>query len=76
LPGVTCRPLSQRSAQCRLLRLLAGERHVLDEAGGRWQITEDALVRPNAAGRLKRVAAQRAFWFGWHAQFPSTLLIK
>jgi hypothetical protein len=55
---------------------LDGERHVLDEAGGRWQITEDALVGPDGAARLKRVAAQRAFWFGWHAQFPSTLLIK
>ena len=26
--------------------------------------------------RLPRVAAQRAFWFGWYAQFPETELIK
>ena len=23
-----------------------------------------------------RVAAQRAFWFGWYAQYPDTTLIK
>ncbi len=23
-----------------------------------------------------RVSAQRAFWFGWYAQFPDTLLVK
>jgi hypothetical protein len=55
---------------------LDGERHVLDDSGGRWQISEDALIGPDGAGRLKGVPAQRAFWFGWHAQFPSTLLIK
>jgi hypothetical protein len=55
---------------------LEGDGHVLDEARGRWQISEDALVGPTGAERLKRVSAQRAFWFGWHAQFPSTLLIK
>lgn len=55
---------------------LEGDRHVRDEAGRRWQISEDALVGPTGTERLKRVSAQRAFWFGWHAQFPSTLLIK
>jgi Protein of unknown function (DUF3179) len=50
----------------------------LIEAGGeRWRVTEDALVsddRPDQ--RLPRQTAQRAFWFGWYAQFPSTLLLK
>jgi hypothetical protein len=25
---------------------------------------------------LRRVTAFRAFWFGWYAQFPDTILIK
>jgi len=64
---------------------LDGDRHVLDDVGGRWQIGEEALIgprgpggpgAPDVAARLERVPAQRAFWFGWHAQFPSTTLIK
>ena len=49
---------------------------VLDEAGRAWQVSEDALVLEDDAGvRLMRVPAQRAFWFGWYAQFPDTELI-
>ena len=48
-----------------------------DERGGRWRIEEDALVEEDGAGRrLERVAAWRAFWFGWYAQFPETDLIR
>jgi hypothetical protein len=50
---------------------------VLDRRGARWRVTEEALVsqeRPEQ--RAPRQAAQRAFWFGWHAQFPSTVLLK
>lgn len=50
---------------------------VLDRRGVRWQATEEALVSPEPHGqRLPRQSAQRAFWFGWHAQFPSTILLK
>jgi hypothetical protein len=61
---------------------LDGDRHVVDDEGGRWQIAEEALIgsgspgAPEAAVRRERVPAQRAFWFGWHAQFPSTVLIR
>jgi len=51
---------------------------VADADGGRWRVTEEALV-PEASGAdppRPRMAAFRAFWFGWHAQFPDTLLIK
>ena len=49
---------------------------VADDAGRAWRITEDALVLANDASRQReRVAAQRAFWFGWYAQFPNTELI-
>ena len=49
------------------------ESRVADDAGGVWRITEDALERDDA--RRVRVPAQRAFWFGWYAQFPGTALI-
>ena len=40
-------------------------------------MTESALVLERDSNtRLPRVAAQRAFWFGWYAQFPETVLLK
>ena len=59
------------------------ERHldagrVADAAGRAWRITEDALVLDSdgrAVERRARIPAQRAFWFGWYAQFPDTELI-
>ena len=50
---------------------------VVDTAGREWRVTEEALVLADdpRVARL-RVPAQRAFWFGWRAQFPDTLLIK
>ena len=50
---------------------------VQDRARRRWQVEEEALVggdRPEV--RLPRVTANRAFWFGWYAQFPQTQLIQ
>ena len=59
----------------RFERRTDGER-VADAAGRTWRITEGALVREDdAGGRLARVPAQRAFWFGWYAQFPDTELV-
>jgi hypothetical protein len=49
---------------------------VEDARGGRWRLTEDALVRQDGAEKRARVAAHRAFWFGWFAQFPETELVK
>ncbi len=47
------------------------------EAGLRYGVTEDALVPEGAAGpALPRVPARRAFWFGWVAQYPQTLLVE
>jgi hypothetical protein len=49
---------------------------VVDASGGRWHLTEEALVREGpTAVRLPRFVAQRAFWFGWFAQFPATAVI-
>ena len=48
---------------------------VRDAAGGTWQLDEAALT--STTGRaLKRLPAHRAFWFGWHAAFPATRLVK
>jgi hypothetical protein len=50
---------------------------VADANGGRWHVTEEELVlEGESPARLTRVVAVRAFWFGWVAQFPQTLLIK
>ncbi len=48
---------------------------VTDAQGERWTATADALVGPGGQ-RLARVAAHRAFWFGWIAQHPDTVLLK
>ena len=50
---------------------------IIDDNGDAWRLTESALVLDrDSTRRLPRVAAQRAFWFGWYAQFPETILIK
>jgi hypothetical protein len=50
---------------------------VTDVNGGRWRVTEESLsLEGGETVRLTRVVAARAFWFGWYAQFPDTLLLK
>ena len=52
-----------------------GDRLVKDSTGGTWTLEEHALV--SGDGRtLPRLPAQRAFWFGWHAAFPNTRLVR
>ena len=46
-----------------------------DSKGGAWRVEEDKLTGPNGEA-FKRLAAHRAFWFGWHAAFPDTQLVK
>ena len=51
------------------------DRTVVDEHGVAWTLGEDRLV--SAAGAaLERLPAHRAFWFGWHAAYPQTRLIR
>lgn len=52
-----------------------GEAQLLDEEGGAWQVEEESILGPNNQ-RLLRLPAHRAFWFGWHAAFPDTRLVK
>jgi hypothetical protein len=50
---------------------------IVSTDGARWLVTETGLVKQGDASTvLPRVSAQRAFWFGWFAQYPDTLLIK
>ena len=48
---------------------------VKDSDGAEWQMDEAALSNANGA-RLLRLSAHRAFWFGWHAAYPQTRLVK
>ena len=48
-----------------------------DVEGRTWRVSEAALTLEGSPSKdAARVSAQRAFWFGWYAQFPDTLLIK
>ena len=44
---------------------------LLDSDGGRWRVTEDALVGPKGR-RLSRVNGGLAYWFAWTAFHPHT----
>lgn len=48
---------------------------LIDAAGRRWTVGEDALHLVDGSISLPRYTAHRAFWFGWFAQYPDTTLI-
>ena len=48
---------------------------LVDTAGRTWKRTEAALSVADGSQVLPRVIAQRAFWFGWYAQYPQTVLL-
>ena len=53
------------------------DRSIVDANGVVWRVTEEQLVPPDpSTPPLPRVPAQRAFWFGWRAQYPDTILFK
>ena len=47
---------------------------VTDSNGGQWLLSEDKLSGNGM--ELARLPAHRAFWFGWHAAYPDTILIN
>jgi hypothetical protein len=51
------------------------DRTVVDQTGRPWTATPTELVAPSGE-RLPVVATHRAFWFGWVAQHPETLLVR
>lgn len=44
---------------------------LLDEAGNRWQTTDEALVNANGE-TLARLPGHMAYWFGWYSFYPQT----
>jgi hypothetical protein len=53
-----------------------GNDTVRDGEGRQWVAEEDFLVASfDSNVRLARVAGHRAFWFGWYAQHPDTVLV-
>ncbi len=49
------------------------ENTILDENGGSWAVTEEALLGP-AGESVERINGHLAYWFGWYAFFPQTLI--
>ncbi|MDH3713963.1 MAG: DUF3179 domain-containing protein [Gammaproteobacteria bacterium] len=47
----------------------------LDSEGTRWTLAENSLTT-DGGRKLERLPAHRAFWFGWFAAYPDTILIK
>jgi len=48
---------------------------LLNTSGRKWNLREDALALSDRSISLPRYTAHRAFWFGWYAQYPETLLL-
>jgi hypothetical protein len=46
---------------------------LLDQEGLEWRVSEDALISPDGQ-ILPRLGGHLAYWFGWYAFFPQTLL--
>ena len=53
----------------------ASSGQLIDTAGRAWTQTESGLSLADGSLVLPRYVAQRAFWFGWYAQYPQTLLL-
>jgi hypothetical protein len=49
---------------------------VVDQDGGRWSVTEDALVSESGDGELPRLKSRQLFWLGWSAFFPETEIFE
>jgi len=46
---------------------------LMDERGRQWQVTEAALIGPDGEEAM-RLGGHLAYWFGWFAFFPDTLV--
>jgi hypothetical protein len=55
---------------------ILGSALLKDSRNRLWIVNEEALVlKTNPGERLSRISSHPAFWFGWFAQFPDTILI-
>jgi hypothetical protein len=56
---------------------LLNDHRIVDKKGRVWEIKEPYLqLIDNPAAQLSRLPAHLAFWFGWYAQSPGTILVK
>lgn len=72
--GVTYSPGAQIRAYAREGQTFSpggSDEVLLDVSGGAWEVTEEALVGPDGE-QLERLGGHLAYWFGWHAFFPTT----
>lgn len=46
---------------------------LVDSSGGEWQVQEEGLLGPDGES-APRLSGHLAYWFGWYAFFPETLL--
>jgi len=53
-----------------------GDSTVIDDVGNKWTLNEGELKAVDQQNALTRLPHRRAFWFGWHAAFPDTRLVK
>ncbi len=79
--GLDLLVLTDKTGGNRVYQIEPGERFALSDEDGllgpdgrQWQTHESALLGPEGEQR-KNYPAHRAFWFGWHSQFPDTRLI-
>ena len=49
---------------------------LIDSKGNEWTLQEAHLADATGKHILPRLPHRRAFWFGWHAAFPHTRLVK
>ena len=52
-----------------------GDKTAVDSTGTVWTLSESKLVSGDGQ-ELKRLPYNRAFWFGWHATYPKSRLVK
>jgi hypothetical protein len=61
--------------QDRVFHRSAEPDELIDQDGQTWTITEAALIGPDDT-RLERLGGHLAFWFGWYAFYPDTLVYE
>lgn len=52
-----------------------GKESIVDDSGDQWRLFEDR-IEDRKGKRLHRLPYHRAFWFGWHAAYPNSRLVK
>jgi len=52
-----------------------GDSTAIDSTGESWTLSESKLASADGQ-ELKRLPYNRAFWFGWHATYPNSRLVK